>query len=484
MGRGARHRGGQTQRDPGQGHARRGGLPAPRRELRRRRHADALHGDLSRLPLGVGRAGPGLRLRPGREVLPLGAPLRRVLAPRVHGRGGLAQLRLHHQFRQQQRGLGGRLRRLEAGRRPLARVKTRSGRAAPVGDRRLVGRMGADQAQDRPGLHVRADPPHRAGAQLARSLRREVPHRNHQLALPRRPARLLPARHRERQALDLGPRRREGQAVRRRDRRRGHGRPLHGRRLRGRPRRRALGARLGRSATVVRTDARAYPPVHARVGRGRVRRARGNHPPRRRRVRRAREDRHHHHDRRGDPAAPPRGRDARQGRQQRLGRLPGHVGPHDARVPRWRAGSSGRNDGHQGPAQPSRGQPPEERQARRGRVHDLPVQLHQEGRVAVEAPHPQRLQDAGAAGGELAMVGGAGSRAPAVAVPAQGAQALAAPDAAGNVDLLPHQPGDLVMERARGCQAHRRIPVHACVRLHAGRVQLDGRRDPAGSHRP
>ena len=127
---------------------------------------------------------------------------------------------------------------------------------------------------------------------------------------------------------------------------------------------------------------------------------------------------------------------------------------------------------------------PEERQARRGRVHDLPVQLHQEGRVAVEAPHPQRLQDAGAAGGELAMVGGAGSRAPAVAVPAQGAQALAAPDAAGNVDLLPHQPGDLVLERARGCQAHRRIPVHACVRLHAGRVQLDGRRDPAGSHRP
>ena len=92
LGRGAGHRwpAGST-RIRGQGARRRGGLPATGRDLRLGRHRPRLPRHVRRVPRRLGARGPGHRQRPGRQVLSLRAPLRRVLAPRLHGGGRRAR---------------------------------------------------------------------------------------------------------------------------------------------------------------------------------------------------------------------------------------------------------------------------------------------------------------------------------------------------------------------------------------------------------
>ncbi len=160
-------------------------------------------GTLPGVPRRLGPDRHGLRLRPGRQVLPLRAPVRRVLAPRVHRHARHAAVQLPHLLRLQHRGLGRRDRRLAPCQCARARHEAGAGRAAPVGDRRLLGAVGADQAQDRRRVPVRADP--RAAARgAARTARPAVPGAAHGLALPRRAARLLPARPRQPQAAGVG----------------------------------------------------------------------------------------------------------------------------------------------------------------------------------------------------------------------------------------------------------------------------------------
>ena len=65
---------------------RRARLSAPRRDVRLGRHRAGLSRHLRRLPGRVGAGRPGHRQRAGRQVLSLRAPLRRVLAPRLHRR--------------------------------------------------------------------------------------------------------------------------------------------------------------------------------------------------------------------------------------------------------------------------------------------------------------------------------------------------------------------------------------------------------------
>ncbi len=65
---------------------------------------------------------------------------------------------------------------------------------------------------------------------------------------------------------------------------------------------------------------------------------------------------------------------ARQGREQRLGRLPDDLGAHHARLPGRCARSARRHPRHQGPPQPPGRQPAEECQARSRRLHGLSVQ--------------------------------------------------------------------------------------------------------------
>ena len=66
--------------------------------------------------------------------------------------------RLPHLVRRERRSLRRRRRRLAPRRSARARPEARPGRAAPFGHRRVLGRMGADQAEDRRGVPLRADP--------------------------------------------------------------------------------------------------------------------------------------------------------------------------------------------------------------------------------------------------------------------------------------------------------------------------------------
>ena len=111
--------------------------------------------------------------------------------------------RLPDLVRLQHRSLGRRGRRLAPCQRARARHEARAGRAAPVGHRRVLGAMGADQAEDRPGVPVRADP-RDAARDAARAARPAVPQAAHRVALPGRAARLLPARSRHAQAAGVG----------------------------------------------------------------------------------------------------------------------------------------------------------------------------------------------------------------------------------------------------------------------------------------
>ena len=291
LGGGARNHHPQAARDPHRRPARRIRLSEGRGELRRRRHAPVLHGHLPGVPRRVGADGHGLRLRPGREVLPLRAPLRRVLASRIHRFRRHAAVQLQHLLRREHRGLrrrGGRMASRECAR---ARHEARAGRAAPVGDRRLLGGMGADQAEDRPGVPVRADP--RAAARSrARAARRRIPDAANQLALPRRRQRLLPARPGKPCAAPRGGAGSAGAA--------------RGGRDRPRWRRARAGFAGGRDRFFEAGRARAA--VLARVGADDLRRAGSDDPAHRQRVSAARAGRRDHGDRRQDHAASGRSR--------------------------------------------------------------------------------------------------------------------------------------------------------------------------------
>ena len=202
LGRGARSRRGQAARDPRRRRARRLRLSARGRVVRRRRHAAGLHGHVPRVPLGLRHDGHGLRLRAGRQVLPLRAPVRRVLAPRVHRRAGHPAHRIHHLVRHEHRGLRRRGGRGAPRRRARARHEARAGGAAPVGDRRVLRRVDPDQAEDRPRVPVRAA--QHDARRPARAPGPPLPHRPHGLALPGRAARLLPARSGDAQAAACG----------------------------------------------------------------------------------------------------------------------------------------------------------------------------------------------------------------------------------------------------------------------------------------
>ena len=111
LGRGARSRRRQDEGRARQGPHRRERLSAARRELRRRRHADRLHGHAAVVPRRLGAGRFELRLRPGRQVHALGASLRRAVAPRLHRLPRHAAVRLRAVVRRQCRGLRRRVRR-------------------------------------------------------------------------------------------------------------------------------------------------------------------------------------------------------------------------------------------------------------------------------------------------------------------------------------------------------------------------------------
>ena len=213
LGRGARDGRRAAGRHPLRRPSGRVGLSEGGRELRRRRHAAVLHGHVPGISGRVGRGGHGVRLGAGREVLPLRASLRRTLAPRVHRVARHAADQLPDLLRRQRRSVGRRGGRVAARQCPRARHAPRAGRAAPLGDRRLLGAVGADQAEDRRGLSLCADAC--PGARdRARAARPGVPARPHVLALPGRAERLLPARARLPQTARLGYRDAAGGALR------------------------------------------------------------------------------------------------------------------------------------------------------------------------------------------------------------------------------------------------------------------------------
>ena len=203
LGRGARPRRREVERGARGRADRRIGLSPARGEPGRRGDTAVVHGNLSGVPRRMGPGRHGLRLGAGRQVLPLRAPLRRVLAPRVHRVARHAAVRLPDLVRRERRGIRRRHRRLAARACARARHEARAGRAAPVGHRRVLGRVGADQAQDRRRVPLRAGA--RAAARdSARAPRPAVPQRPDRLALPRRTGRLLPSRSRDREAAAVG----------------------------------------------------------------------------------------------------------------------------------------------------------------------------------------------------------------------------------------------------------------------------------------
>ena len=215
--------------------------------------------------------------------------------------------------------------------------------------------------------------------------------------------------------------------------------------------------------------------VHPGMGGGRERRAGCDDAPHRGRVPRPLLGRRDHRDR-GPRAAVPPGRGApRQGGEQRLGRVSVLLGADHARGPRGRARGSGRGARHRGQAEPSRGQPPQERAADARRLHGLPVQPDEPPGVEPPPRDPERVQDDGPPRGELPLVAGPRPRPPPVALPEEGPRQVAARDRSGDVDQLPDQSLHLLAQRPRGGGAGRGVPVHRLVRLHPRRDELDGR---------
>ena len=95
VGRGLRHHRQEIPRSPRQGSGQRKRPSAPGVIDRRRWHTGAVYGHLPGLHGGLGADRPGLRRRAGRQVLPLRASLRRVVAPRLHRCARYALCELH-----------------------------------------------------------------------------------------------------------------------------------------------------------------------------------------------------------------------------------------------------------------------------------------------------------------------------------------------------------------------------------------------------
>ena len=416
VGRGARPRGGEARRGPREGIARRSRLPESRRELRRRRHADLLHGDVPGVPCRVGPDRLQLRQRAGRQVLPLGASLRGAVASRVHRLPGHADVGVRAFLRREHRSVGRRRRRVAPRRGARARPEAGADRAASLDHRCRVRRVGADPAEDRRGVPVRPDPRPPA-PRAAGTARPPVPQGANRLAVPDRSERLLPARPGDAQAARLGPRRATRRPVRHGRRRRRARGPLHGRRGRDRRRRRDLDPHAGDGGDGLHRARRAHGRVHARVGRARVRHPAGHGAPHRGRVPRARARRRDDGDRRRRAAAAA-GRDrAREDGDERLGRLRMLLGADARRVPRRRARSAGRDARDDRAAEPPRHPAAGERQAGAGRVHGLPDESDRPRALGGGATRPERVLDARAALGELAVVERARADASRVDVP-------------------------------------------------------------------
>ena len=220
------------------------------------------------------------------------------------------------------------------------------------------------------------------------------------------------------------------------------------------------------------------------MGGRRVRRAGRHHAPHRARIPGARLHRPDHRGRRRHAAVPPGRGDAGQDRQQRLGRLRMLLGAHAAGDAGRRARGAGRHHRHHGAAGQAAGRAPAERQAGAGRLHELPAQPDQQGRLAAAPQHPQRLQDHGAAGRRRRLEPGAGADALLVDVPRRDARGPAHRDATRRLVLLPHQPVDLVLGHAGAGREDGALPVRGGVRLHARREQPFRRRAAARRHRP
>jgi len=282
---------------------------------------------------------------------PFRASVRGVLAPRLYRHVRYRPHALPELLRQQRGSLGRRVRGAPPCRRAHPRREAGADRTASLAHRRLLGRMGADQAEDRSRVPAGADPRDavRASAQRARPA---VPARPHRLALSGRTGRLLPARSREPQAAGLGRDDEPPGAVRYRRRAPRAGRPLHGgRRGDARAGRRDPPAAQRRRAHRLHRDGGCDGRPHARLGRRHLRHPGRDHPPHRRRIPGERLRRRDDRDRRRDAAVPPRRGHARQDRQQRLGRLRVLLGPHHACHVGGRAGSAGRDNRHHGAAQ-------------------------------------------------------------------------------------------------------------------------------------
>ena len=360
------------------------GYPRGRREFRWRRHAAVVHGHVPRVPRRVGAGGHGFRLGAGRQVLPLRASVRRILAPRVHRLARHAAVQLSHLLRRQRRSLRRRGRRLAPCQGARPRHEARAGRAASVGHRRVLGRMGADQAQDRRRVPVRADAraAARSPARAARSCRSSRQHTSSPYLVG---ANGFFLRDRARGSRWCGTRARHRAALRRARHRRGARRQLRGRPIEIGPDDEVLADGMLDGETVVRQARLRTCAAIRRNGRvaicdvpaATIRRIA-------QRVSRSRAGRRDDRDRRQDAAVPAGSGEPRQDGQQWLGRLRVLLGPHHAGDAGRRARSAGRHAGHDGAAEPAGARRAGEREARPRRFHGVSAQSDRQGALAPE----------------------------------------------------------------------------------------------------
>ena len=488
LGRGARPARRQAPCDPRSRLRRRERLSEARRHLRRRRHRARLPRRLPGLHVRVGRAArSGHRQRAGHEVRALRAPLRRVLAPRVHGGARHAEHHVRAVVRQQRRRERRRHRRVAArggarawrdvdpvraahvghrgdrdasgcrsSRRPTRRCSTRSS------TRRCTSTSGAACATSTSSSRM-TNAPYLVGPERllhARSPRPASRSCGTRSAAP--PCRSTPGR--GGYALDGA---------------------VHGERRRGRARRRSLHAhrrrRRGRRSSCCATS---WSPTRPS---GRRRSPTSPRSTIRRVTREFLE-----HARIGAtidvdgvtlplrPVAILLGKSINNGwggyeccwARTLMAALVGGL-----EVP-------GRHPRHDDPSQPSVVEPDGVGAAGARRVHGAAAQSDVEGQVAGAADEPQRAQDAGAAGLRRLVVRRALARAAAVALHGRPAAEVAGSDAARSVDRRPQQPGDLVLGHRSRDLEDQAVPVRRRVRVHAGRDELVRRPHPAGRHGP
>ncbi len=331
---------------------RRIGLSARRRELRRRRHAAVVHGHASRrsssawgpVDMGFG-SGQGVKCYHSEHLYGEFWHRAFTVSPDT------PLTRLPDLLRRQCRGVRRRGRRVAPCQRARARHEARAGRAASFGHRCLLGAVGADQAQDRRGVPLRADAC-AAARDRARAARRRVSRPPYRVALSRRAERLLPARSRRPASRWCGNGAQRRRALRHARLDRGAGGRLRGRRRGDRRRTTTCLAdgRLDGETAFARLVAHMapYTPEWADgicdVPAATMRRIA-------QRISRSRARRRDDRDRRRDACLSSGGREPGQDRQQRLGRLRVRLGAHHARRAGRRARGARRHARHDRAAQ-------------------------------------------------------------------------------------------------------------------------------------